>query len=178
MKEEQQLIEDIARGDRNAMRQLYNHYAGYAMAVAKRYVTNQEELKDVVQDSFIKIFTSVQTFELRRKGALQSWIARIVANEALEYLRKSKRLVFSDDLPEVIEDDNPDLNRLSNEALTLLIGQLPEGYRAVLNMFIFGQLSHKQISERLGISPSTSASQFYHAKHMLAKMIKDYQKTH
>lgn len=177
MNEEQQLIIEVARGDRLAMRRLYDQYAGYAMAVGLRYVPNEEELKDILQDCFIKIYASIKDFEYRREGALRSWIARIVANESLEYLRRSKHMVFTDSVPDVA-DDSPDMEGLPDEVLTRLIGQLPEGYRAVLNMFVFSQMSHKEIARQLGISPSTSASQYHHAKRMLAKMINDYQKRH
>lgn len=178
MNAEEQLIVAVSHGDRKAMRQLYNQYAGFAMAVGLRYVPNEEELKDILQDSFMKIFASVASFEYRREGAVRSWIGRIVANEALEHLRRSRRLVFTDEVPDAIDDGSPDMGGLSDEVLTRLIGQLPEGYRAVLNMFVFAQMSHKEIAQRLGISPATSASQYYHAKRMLARMIKNYQKQH
>lgn len=178
MNEEQQLIFDVAHGNRVAMRRLYDQYAGYAMAVGLRYIPDQEQLKDVLQDCFIKIFARIKDFEYRREGSLKSWIARIVANESLGQLRRNKRFAFTDNLPDVAADDQPDMDGLPEQVLTRFIGQLPDGYRAVLNMFVFEQMSHKQIAERLGITVGTSASQFHHAKKMLAKMIKDYQKLH
>ena len=150
---EQRLIGEVKRGNRIAMRQLYDEYSGYAMSVGLRYVPD------------------------RNDGSLRSWIARIVANEALGLLRQRNRIHFTDKFPEEPDDDEPDLTRISDDALNALIGRLPDGYRVVLNLYVFGEMSHKEIAAQLGISPSTSASQFFHAKKMLARMITEYNKT-
>ena len=62
------------------------------------------------------------------------------------------------------------------EVLTRLIAQLPTGYRLVLNLYVFEQLSHKEIGRQLGIGENTSASQYNRAKNKLAGMIKNYLK--
>ena len=173
MKQEEILIRKVKQGDRAAMRQLYDQYSGYAMAVGLRYIPKREELKDVLQDSFIKIFSSIGKFQYKGDGSLKSWISRIVANECLDFLRKSNRFTFTDEIPDEMEDE-PDINVISDETLMQLIGRLPDGYRAVLNMYVFEDMNHKEIAQRLGISSNTSASQYFHAKKMLAKMIKEY----
>ena len=158
------------------MRRLYDQFSGYAMSVGLRYVPDRDNVLDILQDSFIKIFQSVGSFEYRGDGSLKSWIARIVANEALGFLRKQSRITFTDKLPEETTDEEPDISSVSDDALSDMIKQLPDGYRVVLNMYVFGEMSHLEIAKKLGISPSTSASQFFHAKKMLAKMINDYNK--
>lgn len=65
---------------------------------------------------------------------------------------------------------------MSDEALMSMIARLPDGYRVVLNMFVFEQMSHKEIAQRLGIKENSSASQYFHAKKLLGKMINDYIK--
>ena len=84
--------------------------------------------------------------------------------------------LITDNIPDEPIDDEPDISQISNEALTEMIASLPEGYRVVLNLYVFGQMSHKEIADELGITPSTSASQYYHAKKMLANKIKEYNK--
>lgn len=158
------------------MRRLYDQFSGYAMSVGLRYVPDRDNVLDILQDSFIKIFQSVGSFEYRGDGSLKLWIARIVANEALGFLRKQSRITFTDKLPEETTDEEPDISSVSDDALSDMIKQLPDGYRVVLNMYVFGEMSHLEIAKKLGISPSTSASQFFHAKKMLAKMINDYNK--
>lgn len=158
------------------MRRLYDQFSGYAMSVGLRYVPDRDDVLDILQDSFVKIFQSIGSFQYRGDGSLKSWIARIVANEALGFLRRQSRITFTDKLPENTTDEEPDMTQVSDDALSGMIRRLPDGYRVVLNMYVFGEMSHKEIAQQLGISPGTSASQFFHAKRMLAKMINDYNK--
>lgn len=76
---------------------------------------------------------------------------------------------------EVVDDDVPDVDDVPPDILDAMIGQLPVGYRTVLNLYVFEQLSHKDIAKRLGIKESSSASQFFHAKKLLAEMIRKYR---
>ena len=174
METEKELFDDIKSGSRGAMHKMYDRYIGYAMAVALRYVPLRDDAEDVVQDSFIKVFSSIAQFEFRGEGSLKAWLLRIVVNEAISFTRKQSRITFVEDVPDNVADDAPEVERVPPEVLTKMIGELPEGYRLVLNMFVFGQLSHKEIAERLGIKESTSASQFLRAKKLLAKKIKEY----
>lgn len=158
------------------MRTLYDRYSGYVMAVALRYVPNRDDVQDVVQDSFVKIFTSIAQFSYRGEGALRGWMGRIVVNMALDFLRRRRNVSFTDELPDTPDEPEPDIGGVSDEVLMRLIGQLPDGYRVVLNMFVFERLSHKEIAQRLGIKENSSASQYFHAKKMLGKLINDYIK--
>ena len=176
MKPEERLVCDIKNGDRAAMRRLYDLYSGYIMAIVMRYVPDKDDVPDVVQEAFIKIFTSIVQYEYRGEGTLKMWLSRVTANEALGFLRRKGNITFTDNIPDEPIDDEPDISQISDEALTEMIASLPEGYRVVLNLYVFGQMSHKEIADELGITPSTSASQFYHAKKMLANKIKEYNK--
>ena len=176
MEAEQLLVSKIKGGDRAAMRTLYDRYSGYVMAVALRYVPDRDDVQDVVQDSFVKIFSSIGRFEYRGDGALKAWMARIVANQALDFLYKRRALDTSRNIPDVPDEPEPDIGGVSDEVLMELIGKLPPGYRVVLNLFVFEQMSHKEIAKRLGIKENSSASQYFHAKKMLGKMINDYIK--
>ena len=173
MEAEQLLVRKIKEGDRAAMRTLYDRYSGYVMAVALRYVPDRDDVQDVVQDSFVKIFSSIGRFEYRGDGALKAWMARIVANQALDFLYKRRALDTSRNIPDVPDEPEPDIGGVSDEVLMELIGKLPPGYRVVLNLFVFEQMSHKEIAAALGISEGTSYSQFSRAKALLSKMIKD-----
>ena len=176
MEAEQLLVSKIKEGDRAAMRTLYDRYSGYVMAVALRYVPDRDDVQDVVQDSFVKIFSSIGRFEYRGDGALKAWMARIVANQALDFLYKRRALDTSRNIPDVPDEPEPDIGGVSDEVLMELIGKLPPGYRVVRNLFVLGQMSHKEIAKRLGIKENSSASQYFHAKKMLGKMINDYIK--
>ena len=159
------------------MHRLYERYVGYAMAVALRYVPLRDDAEDVVQESFVKFFSNIASFDFRGEGSPKAWLLRIVVNEAISMTRKQSRLTFVDEVPEEVPDEVPEVERVPPAELTRMIGELPEGYRLVLNMFVFEQRSHKEIAEQLGIKESSSASQYLRAKKLLAKKINDYLNT-
>jgi len=172
---ELQLLNDVLDGDSGAQRRLYERLAGAAMATALRYVPDHDEVRDVVQESFIKILTRIGHFHYRGEGSLRAWAMTIVVHEALNHLRAREHLLLTDRLPDnVAEEPEPDVERVPPDVLTRLIGQLPAGYRVVLNLYVFEQLSHKEIGQLLGIKPQSSASQYFRAKQMLAKIIRNY----
>ena len=156
MKPEERLVRDIKNGDRAAMRRLYDLYSGYVMAVVMRYVPDRDDVPDVVQDAFIRIFTSIGQYEYRGEGTLKMWLSRVTANEALGFLRRKGNITFTDNIPDEPIDDEPDISQISDEALTEMIASLPEGYRVVLNLYVFGQMSHKEIADELGSSSAGS----------------------
>ena len=174
METEQQLIEAIQGGDGHAMRRLYDRFSGYTMATALRYIPDREVAKDVVQDCFVNILTSIDRFEYRGEGSLRAWITRIISNQAIDWVKQHELYTFTDEMPQLEEEVLPDVEEVPPDILNEMIGRLPAGYRLVLNLFVFEQLSHKEIALRLGIKESTSASQFYHAKRILAEMINKY----
>lgn len=165
---------DIKKGDRQAMQTLYSCYVGSAMAVALRYVSSRADAEDVVQDCFVKVFTTISRFEYRGEGSVKGWLMRIVANEAISYLKRKGRITYTDEIPDEPDTGEPDVERVPPDVLTKLIGELPNGYRLVLNLYVFGQLSHKEIADKLGISENTSASQYLRAKKLLARKIKEF----
>ena len=176
METEQQLLDAIQRGERAALRRLYERYSGYAMAIGLRYIPDCDKARDVLQDSFVKILTSIGRFDYRGEGSLKSWISRIVANQSIDYIKQHERLHFSDEVPDLAIEEEPDVRDIPPDILDSLIGQLPTGYRVVLNLFVFEQLSHREIAQRLSITESASTSQFFRAKRMLQRMIREYSK--
>lgn len=174
-----QLISDIRAGNRQAMHDLYSLSVGRLTAVCRRYVVEYEDVKDVMQDSYVKIFGVLNTFVPQNDNSLMAWMTRIVVNESLNFLRQRRRIIWldggTDRLPDVAstdDDEEPDTFGISAEQLYGMICQLPEGYRTVINLYVIENLSHKEIARMLGISEYTSASQLLRAKRALAKMIK------
>ena len=169
-----QIVERIRQNDQRAMSQLYQMYIGELSSVCYRYIPNADDAKDVLQNSFVKIFTSISTLEYRGEESFKGWMIRIVANEALTFLRNRKKLLFveQNETLDEIENDDLDTERISPDELHRLISELPDGYRTVLNLYVFENYSHRQIAELLSIRESTSASQLYYAKQWLARRIK------
>lgn len=175
METELQLLDAICNGDRGATRRLYERYSGHAMAIGLRYVPERDAVRDVMQDSFVTILTSVSKFNYRGEGSLKAWVSRIVAHKAIDYLRAHERISYVTAIPEQAdEQEEPDVGGVPPDVLTEMIGRLPTNYRMVLNLYVFEQRSHKEIAQLLGIKENTSTSQYFRAKQLLAKMLNDY----
>ena len=157
------------------MRRLYDRYSKYAMAIGLRYIPNRDDMRDVLQDSFVKIITNIGRFDYRGEGSLKSWVSRIVANQAIDHIREHERLLFTEEMPDDVIDPEPDVGEVPPDVLDGMIGQLPANYRVVLNLFVFEQLSHREISQQLGINENNSAMLFFRAKKALQKMMIEYK---
>ena len=169
---EQRLLNLFDRGKATAMDELYAEYADYLTGVCYRYIGNEDDLKDVLQEAFIKIFTHLDSFQYRGEGTLRSWMTRIVVNESLRHLRTKTFYDESiEDVADIEEKAETDLGEFSAEDIHSMIRQLPDGYRTVLNLYVFEGKSHKEIGQMLGISETTSASQYHRAKRMMRKII-------
>lgn len=171
-----QLVERIRKKDPRAMNQLYQMYVEELSSVCYRYVPDENDAKDVLQNSFVRIFTSMDAVEYRNEPSFRGWMKRVVANEALQFLRERRRLLFVGFQGTEIQqtdDEEPKSESIAADQLHQLISELPDGYRTVVNLYVFEDYSHRQIAELLGIAESTSASQLYYAKRLLAKRIKE-----
>ena len=170
-----ELVERIRQKDQRAMSQLYQMYIGELSSVCYRYVPSEEDAKDVLQNSFVKIFTSLPTIDYRSEEALRGWMRRIVVNEALLFLRERRKLHFEPIMSQttIQDDEEPESEQILPDVLHRLVSELPDGYRTVLNLYVFEGCSHRQIAELLGITESTSASQLYFAKRLLGRRIKE-----
>ena len=175
-----QLVERIRKKDQRAMSQLYQMYVEEPSSVCYRYVPDDDDAKDVLQNSFVKIFTSLPTFEYRNESSFRGWMIKIVVNEALHFLRERKKLLFTELHEADIQqsaDEEPASDSISADELHQLISELPDGYRTVINLYSFEGCSHQKIAELLGITEGTSGSQLYYAKRMLSRKIKEFIKT-
>lgn len=174
--EDKELVSLVGQGDRGAMHTLYSTHIEYLTGVCSRYIVDKDELHDVLQDSFVKILTSISSFTWRGPGSLRAWMTKIVVNESLSSLRNNIRFDTLDSIPdtESAYDAPPDPSRVPTEELERMIQELPTGYRTVFNLYVFENKSHKEIASLLGIKENSSASQFNRAKKILAKKINDY----
>lgn len=169
---DQQLIAGCLQGDRKAQESLYNRYAPRLLGVCLRYLPRQEEAEDVMQEAFVRIFEKLYTF--RGDANLQTWMIRIAVNLALNHLRSRRQLILIEADQEQtlgIAETQPAYHSLDAQVVMQAIGQLPDGYRAVINLFSIEGYSHAEIGQMLGISESTSRSQFSRARQLLDKKL-------
>lgn len=169
---EQQLIEGCRKGDRRAQKVLYETYARKMMGVCLRYVNDRETARDLVQDGFLKVFTHIDSYS--GEGSFEGWLRKIFVNSALEYLRKADVLRESTDIDstaELVQTGSSPISEIAAAELMNLIQGLPAGFRTVFNLFAIEGYSHKEISERLQITESTSRSQYTRAKQLLQQKV-------
>lgn len=176
--EEERWLRKALDGDNTATEWIYRRHVRYLSALCSRYITEDEDIKDVLQESLIKIFTSLDSFKYRGVGSLKAWMAKITLNETLKFVRNNSRLPIDsiDDKDMNIADgDSMETEDIPTDVLHQLIRELPDGYRTVFNLYVIDDKSHKEIAQLLGIKENTSASQLHKAKSMLARKIKHYR---
>ena len=122
---EKQIADDIRNGSNAAVKKLYDESSGYLLALCSRYIPDHATAEDVLQDSFLKILSSIGSFTWKGNGSLKAWMSRITVNEALQYLRKQKKSSFidyGDRLPDMTdEDDDPEVESVPPEVIQKMI---------------------------------------------------------
>lgn len=176
--DDSQLIIACKKRDRSAQKALYEAYAPRMMPVCLRYCKSDETARDLLHDGFVQVFTRIGSYG--GKGSFEGWIRRIFVNVALEYYRQEQKTQkFLEDYwremdGEMYEtdDDLLDIENIPREEVMRMIRELPAGYRTIFNLFIFENMSHREIADTLDISEAASRSQFFRAKTMLQKKIR------
>lgn len=169
---DEQLVNACVSGKVSAQKTFYERFARKMMGVCLRYASSYEEAQDVLQDGFIKVFNNLDKYQ--NKGSLEGWVRRIMVNTSLDAYRKNKKHQQDVDVEQVsylIEDKGFIVERLQAEDLLKLVQAIPEGYRVVFNLYAIEGYSHKEIAERLGVTESTSKSQYSRAKKLLRQML-------
>lgn len=166
-------IEQFQEGNHLVFEKIYQVLAPKMFGVCLRYAADKDEAKDILQESFIKIYHQLKNF--RNEGSFEGWAKRVVVNTALEYFRsktKWKNIAFEDS-EEVfdIESEDDILGYLSNQEILQLIQELPPSYRLVFNLYVFEGLKHREIAEQLGIGEGTSKSNLADARRILQKKL-------
>lgn len=175
MDSERQLIEGCLKRDPKAQEALYRHFGAKMYGLCLRYARNPMEAEDILQEGFIKVYTHLHDY--RFEGSFEGWIRRTFVNTAINYFKKKSRELVEvslDDLEFVGSQEENAFEKLSTEELLGLIQKLPEGYRIVFNLYIVEGYSHKEISEMMHISESTSKSQLSRARLALQKMVREH----
>lgn len=161
-----EIIELSKKGNRRAQYELYSLYSRALFNVCMRILNRREEAEDALQEAFTSIFDKLDTF--RYESSFGAWAKRIVVNTCINKLnKKAPDLFLFDEIPDSnYDNEEPDLSevRLQAEKIRLAIFGLPEGYRVVLSLYLLEGYDHKEIADILGISESTSKTQYRKAR--------------
>ena len=165
------VIERCKRGERKAFHELYELYKKAMFNVALRILNNSSEAEDVLQESFLKAFAKINTYN--QGSAFGAWLKRIVINTSLDALKKRKLQFVPLDQEHYNQEEEGDEDiDLEVENIKNCVRQLPDGYRSILSLYLFEDYSHKEIAALLNISEGTSKSQYNRAKKKLIDLVK------
>lgn len=167
------IIRKIQKGDQSAFKQLVEHFQEYAFKLAFRIVCNEDDARDVVQDSFIKVWRTIKNYDVSVK--FTTWLYKIVTNSAIDQYRKNtkRRTVSIDSVaytPFDIDSDKTQQN-LDNIEIAKLIAQLSDGLpdkqRVVFILRDIQGLDSQEVQEILELSETVVKSNLYHARKSL-----------
>ena len=175
-----EIISGCIQKDRRSQEELFRLFYGKMLGVCMRYARDRDTAEEMLQEGFIKVFDKLEGFDY--KGSFEGWMRRIIANTAIDQLRKSKKdpLLTDNDEDFKLGAENPVVEKEEVEALEIraemamnAIQELSPAYRAVFNLYVMEEYTHKEIAEILGISEGTSKSNLAKAKMNLQKILKE-----
>lgn len=166
---ERELLIECQRSNRSAQRKVYEIMAGKLYSVCRRYLKNDEDIEEILADTFYKIFTKIT--QLQNLDTFEGWARKIAVNECLQKLRATKAQFVS------MDDDFVETSGTLSESISFekdilsLLNFLPEGCRAIFNLFAIEGYPHKEIASMLSISEGTSKSQLNFARKKLQELL-------
>ncbi len=170
------LVKGCLREEPRHQQTLYDKYKVEMFMLCLRYSKNRAEAEDFLQDGFMQVFRDLHQFDLE-KGSLQGWVRKVILNKVLQQLRKKKLQFAPADVSDYanmlpVQGENI-LSMLSAKEITQLIQELPEGYKAVFNLYMVEGYSHQEIADTFSISVNTSKTQLHKARLALQQKIID-----
>ncbi len=170
----QEIIEKSKKGDRKSQFELYKLYAKAMYNISFRMMNKKEDAEDMLQESFTEAFKKLNTF--RYESTFGAWIKRIVINKCINELKRRKtELVLVEDVRLTYKDATEENNETEIEyevqKIRNAVEQLPDGYRVIFSLYMLEGYDHIEISEILGISESTSKSQYLRAKNKIRELL-------
>ena len=163
------LIEECRKGNSKAQFRLYNQYSKAMYNLAYRIMNNREDAEDMLQEAFVECFRNIETF--RFESTFGAWLKKIVVNKCINQLKKQKiDLTFCETLPAIASEEEEETS-YDTRVIFRGIEMLPDGYRIILTLYLLEGYDHAEISQILGISESTSKSQYSRAKDKLRNIL-------
>lgn len=174
-----EILEGCRKGNRKNQQEFYDHLSRRMYRVCLSYVSEQEDAMDILHDSFIKIFGKLPqqgTDTFGSLSQLEAWVRTITVNTAIDYIRKKKKILYieNDDYRLEPAPVNGTSEKMESNDLGVLIDLLPNGARAVFNLYAVEGYNHREIAQQLEISEGTSKSQLSRARQLLQAMLKTH----
>lgn len=173
------LVKESIAGNPSAFSTLMFLYKKRVVAVGHRFFHNQNDIDDFVQEVFLKVFNSLQTYKGESK--FSTWLTRIALNTALNSKNRTKTTETlypeeSDTIPSIYESpEEHQIKKITKETIQQSVKELPEKYAQCVEMYFFMNMSYEDISETTGIPVNTLKTHIYRAKKILYEKLKELQ---
>lgn len=177
---ENQLIDACLKNNREVQKVFYMRYAPFLKGVCMRYEKDSDNVSDLLQETFIKIFNNLSKFS--RNGSFEGWLRRIAVNNCLDYINKKKLSFSTNDSYEytnIVESDVEERNIIneildmgfSKQMLLDILHQLPVNYATVFNLYFIDDWSHLEIANYMNITEPLSRKWLFRAKDLVKKQL-------
>ena len=165
------VVKRACKGDAEAQTWLYKQYSKSMFNICTRMTGNRSDAEDILQDAFIITFRNLH--QLKEAVQFGGWLKRIVVNECIRFCKKNVYWhEWEDDRNNLMIIDEPEWwKTVDFEIIHREIKGLPDGCRQIFNLFVVEDYSHKNIAEQLGITESTSKSQYHRARQLLKERL-------
>jgi RNA polymerase sigma-70 factor (ECF subfamily) len=167
-------IKDSLNGNRSAQYALYKQYSKAMYNICYRITNREDEARDVLQEAFLQAFQKLHTF--REESSFGAWLKRIVIHQAINHLRKQRLLYQPLEDHHDLPDDDPQMPKeeidFEVSRIREAVQQLPDGFRTVFSLYLLEGYDHAEIGQIMGISESTSKTQYIRAKKRLREILK------
>ena len=170
----EEILDGCLKKRHSAQKQLYERFYGFSKSIALRYASSSEEVQEMMNDGFLKIFAKLDLYD--QNLSFEAWFKTVMVRTSIDYYRKNHSRVAMVDIDELhyLSYDDHLLEKLSAEEILDLMKHLPPSYRAVFSLFIVEGYSHAEIAKILGINEGTSRSNLSKARLKMQEMIKKY----
>lgn len=169
------VVKQAGAGDEKAQSLLYHQFAKAMYNICLRMAANRQDAEDLLQESFVLAFRNLG--QLKDAASFGGWLKRIVVNECIRYSRQKLRWQDLEEHHQDLPEDNTGnwITEIPFQKINEEIKNLPQACRTVFNLYVIEDYSHREIATALGISESTSKSQYHRARQLLKERILKFQ---
>jgi len=174
---DEDLIQGCLQKHRLAQKYLYQKYYGRMLGIGMRYTANRAEAEDILNRAFLKVFNAIVQY--KPTGTLSGWIAKIVFNTAIDYVRRHTKYhaVMDFQQEKEVNISAAAIDQLYAEDLYQAIQKLPGTSRTVFSLYVIDGYKHREIAEMLNINSNTSKWHLANAKKFLQEALKNYDRS-
>ena len=169
-----ELCQRIALGDKTAMRELYETHMGPLQSFVGNWLADPTQAADLVHETMLVVWKNAEKFEGR--SSLKSWIFTIARNKSIDTNRRSSRISYTDEIPDIVDHNISAHDMLSaaqnGKALHAAMQKLSDNHRRVLHLAFFEDLKYDEIATIEDCPVGTIKTRILHAKKNLLSIVK------